>query len=210
MPCLPTHKTQITIPFLLNGIIHVVCKILRNIISSAAEAELGALFLNAKEVVPIRTTLIEMNWPRPPTPIQVENSTAVVIANHTIKQKMSKSMNIRLYWVIERIKQGQFRVYWQPGIKNLSDYPTKHLSTEHHIKFCPLYLHETEGKNSKLQGCVNSSINSQPTTINVWPGLLNKIHQHARFYRYFCQSKNKTIQNISKHEQSNSNQQSLI
>ena len=33
---------------LLNGIIHVVCKILRNIMSSAAEAELGALFLNAK------------------------------------------------------------------------------------------------------------------------------------------------------------------
>ena len=33
---------------LLNGIIHIVCKILRNIMSSAAEAELGALFLNAK------------------------------------------------------------------------------------------------------------------------------------------------------------------
>ena len=33
---------------LLNGIIHVVCKILHNIMSSAAEAELGFLFLNAK------------------------------------------------------------------------------------------------------------------------------------------------------------------
>ena len=47
---------------LLNGIIHVVCKIIRNIMSSAAEAELGALFLNDKEAVPIRTTFIEMNW----------------------------------------------------------------------------------------------------------------------------------------------------
>ena len=46
---------------LLNGIIHVVCKILRNIMSSAAEAELGALFLNAKEAVPIYTTLIEID-----------------------------------------------------------------------------------------------------------------------------------------------------
>ena len=37
---------------LLNGIIHVVFKILCNIMSSAAEAELGALFLNAKGQYP--------------------------------------------------------------------------------------------------------------------------------------------------------------
>ena len=43
---------------LINGIIHVVCKIPRNIMSSAAEAELGSLFLNAKEAVPICATLI--------------------------------------------------------------------------------------------------------------------------------------------------------
>ena len=78
--------------------------------SSAAEAELGAIFINTKEAVPIRTTLIEMNWPQPPTPIQVDNSTAVGIANQTIKKKMSKSMDMRFYWVIDRIKQGQFRV----------------------------------------------------------------------------------------------------
>ena len=98
-----------------NCIIHVVCKILRNILSSAAEVELGALFLNAKEAVPIRTTLIKMNWPQPPTPIQVDNSTAVGIANQTIKQKISKAMDMRFYWVIDRIKQGQFRVYWRPS-----------------------------------------------------------------------------------------------
>ena len=80
--------------------------------SSAAEAELGALFLNAKEAVPIRTTLIEMNWPKPPTPIQVDNSTALGIANQSIKQKKSKAMDMWFYWVIDRIKQVQFRVYW--------------------------------------------------------------------------------------------------
>ena len=82
---------------LLNGIIHVVCKILHNTMSSGAEAELGALFLNAKEAVPIRTTLIEMNWPQPPTPIQVDNSTAVGISNQTIKQKIPKAMDMRFY-----------------------------------------------------------------------------------------------------------------
>ena len=113
--------------------------------SSAAEAELGALFLNAKDAVPIRTTLIEINWPQPPTPIQVENSTAVGIANQTIKQKMSKAVDMRFYWVIDRIKQGQLKVYWIPGSTNIADYPTKHHSTEHHVKVRPLYLREPQG-----------------------------------------------------------------
>ena len=82
--------------------------------SSAAEAELGALFINAKEAVPILTTLIEMNWPQPTIPIQVDNSIGVGIANRTIKQKMSKTMDMRFYWVIDRIKQGQFRILQNP------------------------------------------------------------------------------------------------
>ena len=82
---------------LLNGIIHVVFKILRNIMSSAADAELGALFLKTKEAVPIRTTFIKMNWPQPPTTIQVDNSTAVGIANQSIKQKMSKAIDMSFY-----------------------------------------------------------------------------------------------------------------
>ena len=173
--------------------------------SSAAEAELGALFLNAKEAVPIHTTLIKMNWPQPPNPIQVDNSTAVGIANQSIKQKITKAMDIRFYWAINIIKQGQFRVYWQPGSTNLAAYPLKHHSTEHHIKVCPIYLHEPRGKNSTVQGCVNSSTISQPSAVNVRPGLLNQIRQYALFYRYLCQSIDKIIQNISMHGQSNSN-----
>ena len=43
---------------ILNGFIFIMCKILRNIMASAAEAEYGALFLNGQAAVPIRTTLI--------------------------------------------------------------------------------------------------------------------------------------------------------
>ena len=53
---------------------------------SAAEAEYGALFLNGQAAAPNRTTLIEMHHPQPPTPIQVDNSIAVVIANKSIKK----------------------------------------------------------------------------------------------------------------------------
>ena len=43
---------------ILYGFIFIMCKILRNIMTSAAEAEYGALFLNGQSAVPSRTTLI--------------------------------------------------------------------------------------------------------------------------------------------------------
>ena len=70
-----------------NGAILNIASILRNVMSSAAEAEVGALFVNAKEAVVIRTTLAELGHPQLPTPIQTDNSTAHGIINGTVKQK---------------------------------------------------------------------------------------------------------------------------
>ena len=54
------------------------------VMSSAAKAELGALYTTAKEMVPLQQTLIKMGWPQPCTPIQMDNSTAVGVTNLTI------------------------------------------------------------------------------------------------------------------------------
>ena len=43
---------------ILDGFIFIMCKILRNIMASAVEAEYGALFLNGQAAVPITTILI--------------------------------------------------------------------------------------------------------------------------------------------------------
>ena len=109
--------------------------------ASAAEAELGSIFVNGQDAVPIRTTLDEMNHPQPPTPIQVDNATAVGIANKTIKQRQSKSMDMRFYWVTDRINQGQFLVYWRPGKTNLGDYHSKHHPPAHHKQVRSTYLY---------------------------------------------------------------------
>jgi hypothetical protein len=69
------------------GAINVLCSIMREVISSAAEAELAALFHNGKETNPIRITLQELGHKQPPTPIQTDSSTATGIANDSIKQK---------------------------------------------------------------------------------------------------------------------------
>ena len=44
----------------LNGPIFVLCRIMKMVLSSAAEAEYGGIFINTKEGVPIRTTLQEL------------------------------------------------------------------------------------------------------------------------------------------------------
>ena len=79
--------------------------IMRNVIASASEAECGALFKNTKEAVALRTTLHEMGHPQPPIPVEVDNSTAVGFANKQIKQQKYKSMDMRYYWIQDRVAQ---------------------------------------------------------------------------------------------------------
>ena len=57
-----------------NGPIHNFCKIIKNAMELAAEAEIGAYFINAQDAVPKRTTIIEMRHPQPPKRIQVKNN----------------------------------------------------------------------------------------------------------------------------------------
>jgi hypothetical protein len=95
-----------------NGAIYVNRQIMREILSSAAEAELGALFHNGNEACPLRICLEELGHPQPPTPIQTDNSTASGITNDNVKQKRSKAINMCFYWIRDRVRQGQFHVYW--------------------------------------------------------------------------------------------------
>ena len=53
----------------------------------AAEAELGALFLNTKEGKILRIALHELGQKQPPTPMHCGNVTATDIANNTIKKQ---------------------------------------------------------------------------------------------------------------------------
>jgi hypothetical protein len=50
-------------PIKLNGAIHITCTILKLDAASAAEAELGALFLNAQEAKVLQLILTELGHP---------------------------------------------------------------------------------------------------------------------------------------------------
>ena len=57
-----------------NGAILTQASIIKAVMSSAAEAELGALFLNAKEAVYLPQILTKMGHPQPRSPIQTDNT----------------------------------------------------------------------------------------------------------------------------------------
>jgi hypothetical protein len=115
-----------------NGTILATTTIMKSVLSLAAEAEIGALFKNCKKVMILRTTLEEMGWPQPATPMQTDNSTACGIASDTIKQQRSRAIDMRFYWVRDCTKQGHFNIFWRPGSTNLADYFTKHHPAKHH------------------------------------------------------------------------------
>jgi hypothetical protein len=110
----------------LNGSILNVTSIIKNVVASAAESEVGACFHNAESGAPLRVTLTELGHTQPPTPLRTNNSTAFGILNETIEKKRSKAMDIRYHWFTYRVRQQQLDVYWRPGRENLGDYHTKH------------------------------------------------------------------------------------
>jgi hypothetical protein len=123
-----------------NGAVLNISQIIKAVMSSAAEAELGALFINAKTAVSMRQTLEEMGHPQPRTPIQTDNSTAHALITNRILPKALKAMDMRFNWLRCRDAQGQYRFYWRPGTQNLADYWTKHHPASHHKSFRPQIL----------------------------------------------------------------------
>jgi len=137
--------------------------------SSAAEAELGALFINAKEAVYLQQILMEMGHPQPKTPIQTDNTTAEGVISNKIQPKHTKAMDMQFHWLRDREAQGQFNIYWRPGSTNLADYFTKHHVPAHHVNVRAEFLtrikdltkaRQTKQANDKiatLQGCVRQA-----------------------------------------------------
>jgi hypothetical protein len=117
-----------------NGAVLNLTQLIKAIMSSAAEAELGALYINACEAVPQQRTLEEMGHKQPPTPMQTDNTTAVGVVNNNIQPKRTKAMDMRFHWLQCREAQDQFRFFWHLGHTNKANYWTKHHCAAHHIK----------------------------------------------------------------------------
>ena len=111
---------------LFNGPIHVLVKIIKNVMSPEAESEVAGLFMNAQHAVPIHLILEDMGHPQPPTQLRTDNLTAQGILSGVYKRKRSKCNDMNIHWISCRVKQIQFNVKWGPGKENFGVAPTKH------------------------------------------------------------------------------------
>jgi hypothetical protein len=123
-----------------NGTVLNILQIIRAVMSSAAEAKLGTLFINAKMAVSMRRTLKKLGHPKTQAPIHTDNSTAHTLLTNKILPKALKAMDMQFHWLQCRGTQNQYRHYWRPGTQYLADYWTKHHPAKHHKSFRPLIL----------------------------------------------------------------------
>ena len=116
----------------INGNIYAFSKVIDVVVASVGEGEYASVFLNAQAGEHIRTILLALGHPQPPTTIYCDNECAVGLANDTVKMKRSKSIDMRFHWIRDRIKQGHFVVTWIKGANNLADFFTKALPVHQH------------------------------------------------------------------------------
>ena len=123
-----------------NGAVHTVAQIIKTFMSSAAEAELGALYINCRKAIPARHLLEAMGHHQPPTPMQTDNSTTLGVVTNKIQPKRTKAMDMRFHWLHCHANQQQSQTYWRAGLTNKGGYVTKHHAASHHKNIRADYL----------------------------------------------------------------------
>ncbi len=158
-----------------NGTILTNATIIKALMSSAAKAELGALFLNAKEAVYLWQILYEMGHPQPKTPMQTNNTTAEGVINNKIQTRRTKAMDMWFHWLRDRKAQGQFKIYWQPGGTNIADYFTKLHPPAHHVNVRAEFLTRIKDLSEARCTKMKDRPKSQATKLLCYKGVLDKL-----------------------------------
>ncbi len=122
-----------------NAAIQYFSVIISTVVSSATEAEYAALFMTGQSAVSIRHTLADLGYPQGVTNIVCDNKCAVGIANKTLKQKRSKTIDMRFHWIRDQVALNTFCITWLEGRYNLADFFTKAHPVHHHLTQSKLY-----------------------------------------------------------------------
>jgi hypothetical protein len=114
-------------------------KMFNEVVSSVAEAKLAGVFHTAQHGCSLCRILHELGYPQPPTHMRIDNTVAIGLAENKMNAKRSKAMDMRFFWVVDRIKQGQFVAELIAGKWNCADFFTKPLPRQKFQQF-PEYL----------------------------------------------------------------------
>ena len=138
------HMGRIAVPLnpptTPNAPVHIECKLLKHVVSSAAEAETAGIYTNCCTALDLRNILEALGHKQKPIEVKTDNSTAVAFSNKELKAKRSKSWDMRLHWLQDRMNQQQFSIKWGKGSENKADYFTKHFPPSYHQRIRSQYI----------------------------------------------------------------------
>ena len=91
-------------------------------VCSAAEAECGGLFNNAKQSIVIKNILEGIGHNQKPIGIRTDNNTASSFAHENIRNRRSKAWDMRYHWLKQEDVRKILNIYWDQGKNNKTDY----------------------------------------------------------------------------------------
>ena len=95
-----------------------ISKIIKNVMTSAADAEIRALFINLRQAIPAQTTVEEMGHTLPPTPIQIDNTTSLFFVMKNLQPKATNSTDMQHWFMRDLQDRNKLRYYWGSGKYN--------------------------------------------------------------------------------------------
>jgi hypothetical protein len=131
------------LPTTINGPISCGSWMIDCVCASVAEAETAGGFQAAQTASHHRRIASDLGYPQRATALRMDNTVAIGIASGTMNAKRSKSMDMRFFWLVDRVEQGQFVVSHVPGIWNIADHFTKPLPK---AKFYHILIHDSTYK----------------------------------------------------------------
>ena len=155
------------------------------------ELHLEELFVNWQCGATLIIFLGEMDHQQPPTPVITESATGGIFENNNIRQRISRAIDMILYWVRDRVRKRNYILYWARVKENSVDYFTKHYPTKHHRAIRIIYLFPTadSSKHSCYQvprdmwGCINPPVRETNNVQTRYPPDMSRHstdrHRHA-------------------------------
>jgi hypothetical protein len=119
------------------------------VVASVAEAESGSAFMSAQKAVQHRNTLADFGYPQTTTLLRIDNTVALRLADNKLNKKRAKSMDMRYFWLADKVRQRHFRVTHIAGKFNIADHFTKTLPKQIFNAFIPYLTVNLDTEKSK-------------------------------------------------------------
>ena len=103
----------------------IECKAIRHVVCSAAEAETHGLFINCQNAIIIRHALIGLGHQQKKIVVRTDNTTSTGFVNKTMKEKRSKTWDMRYNWLRDDVVKKIIDVKRRKGSENMTDYLQK-------------------------------------------------------------------------------------